>query len=584
MTDERKLAIPAPEGDIQVNFCKNPKCNNFGIAPEGPDGNRRYRYLQKTPLTHALFCKACDRISILKANTSINSELQRFQFPVDSQPPLVCPEKSCENHARVVHQHQGSYRKFGKTASGSPRYQCKSCGKIFSQKKQTRRHRRPELNERIFMSLVNRIPFNRICEIENVQPKTIYDKLTYIYNHCRRFSAKHELKLARQPKKDFFLATDTRNLHLNWQHASSRKNTCIQTVTTVDTDSGYVLACHDNINMEYSLEAIEQQLNDYPGSQPLAFRPHAHFLVRSDYRATDVKSPAIQSNNLLEDIEQKYREMSIRQDFAVAGVLNNNTSPPSEGVQVRFDYTLYGHFARLKQLLPDAGKHIFYLAYDSGLREACISLYADRIRSGQAEAFYIRIGNELSIASKRQKIREANNHFRAVQECHPHLDKRAIEQLIILERMKEMPVIGHWGDSWLFHPSPHMGEPDKAVCHITHQSQLPEKELANYYLHASLFGASQFYERLKNRISMVPIQNNAEPPGMWKLYGAYKPSVVIKLIEILRTYHNFVLTDKYGETPAKRLGISQQGYSISEILNCQPGKTMTSGLKETIVA
>lgn len=495
------------------------------------------------------------------------SECNRFRYHLPCTPELSCPNRACANHPLSVAKNPAQYHRFGTTPAGQPRYRCKRCLKTFSQKKQGRKHRRPELNERIYLALVNKIPINRICEIENVQPKTVYDKLQFLYQCCQRFSAEKEQSLKDKTGYPFFLATDTRNFHLNWQRSSQRKNVCVQTVTTTDISSGYVMGCHGNINPDYDLRKIERELKESGALQsPSAFRPHAHFLLSDDYGQTSKASEELKHLDLLDDVEQKYLEMTARKDFGVAEVLNRYTSPPAEGVQIRFDYTLYGHFAWLKQNLPATSEIIFYLGYDSGLREACLSLFSQEIINNTVNAFYVRTEHDLSIATKRRRIRDANDILRKYQQKHPEMDAKNIELALIQDRMSTMPTIGHWGDRWLIHPHPHMGEPGKAVSHATNTGSGDAEVLAEYFRRASLYPSRLFYERLQNRISVVPDQNETGPSGQWNLYGAYKPSVVIKLIEIFRTYNNFVLTDKYGQTPAQRLGLTQNVLTVKDII------------------
>ena len=570
MPIKKNLLIPEAIAGLQINFCKKPQCRNFGIPPEGHQDT--YRYIEQDSQRHALQCKSCGRVTILKSNHSVVHERERLSYKIPQPQVLCCPNQQCPNHFLQVSLNPKQFHKFGTTAAGQPRYRCKSCKKTFSCPKSTgRRHRRPELNERIYLALVNKIPINRICEIENVQPKTVYDKLNFLYESCLKFSAIKEQQLNDQKDHSFFLATDTLNFHLNWQRSRQRKNVCLQTVTTTDIPSGYVLACHGNINFDYELKKIERELREsYQTIRPPVFRPYAHFLLNKDYGRSLEASEEPNRNNLLDDVEHKYREMITRQDFGVAEVLNRYTSPPSEGVQVRFDYTLYGHFAWMKEVLPKHSEKVFYIAYDSSLREACLSLFSEQIINNKTHAFYVRTEHGLSIASKRQRIREANDVLREYQQRAPESDAESIELGIIKDRMNHMPVIGHWGDRWLIHPHPHMGEPGKAVSHTSDTGKADQEKLAEYYRKASLYPSRHFYDRLQNRISVVPEHNETGPTGQWNLYGAYKPSVVIKLIEIFRTYNNYVLTDKYGQTPAQRLGLTSGVLTIKDIIGVDP--------------
>ena len=400
--------------------------------------------------------------------------------------------------------------------------------------------------------------------MENIRSKTLYDKLDFIYECCRIFARNQEEQL-KNTERSVFLSVDTKNFYLNWKKSSHRKNVCLQTVSTVEVSSGYVLGCHSNIDLSVSLNKLEKEiaLEKSCCQKKEETDSISKYLLSNDYgQNTDLSDNLIECTyqGLLGDVEVKYNELIHRKDFGVEEVFNKHTSPPNEGIQVRFDYTLYGHFYWLKQILPKNSRKAFYLAYDSSLREACLSIFKDSVRKKTSELFYIRSEKNLSVTQRRKKVKNSSNPFREYQNKHKGMSVREAELSLIKERMKEMAVIGHWKDHWLTHPISHMGEPGKVVSHLTNTGNLSDEILSEYYLDASLFPVKRFYDRLQNRVSVLSEDTTELPTAKWNTYGAYKPSVLIKLIEIFRIYHNYILTDRYGETPAQRIGLSKKTY------------------------
>ena len=124
--------IPLAVGDIQVNFCKNPGCPNFGVPastekqPRGPNtaerGRDHYRVAGSsygdnrtgTPVITCLFCKETPPI---KSNQGVHEERQRMAAYLATSEPS-CPGESCPNHNVGVNQKKGSYQSFGTTAAG----------------------------------------------------------------------------------------------------------------------------------------------------------------------------------------------------------------------------------------------------------------------------------------------------------------------------------------------------------------------------------------------------------------------------------------------------------------------------------
>ena len=71
--------------------------------------------------------------------------------------------------------------------------------------------------------------------------------------------------------------------------------------------------------------------------------------------------------------------------------LDDDLALPKDGMQVRGEYTMYGHFFFLRKLLDITDKVRFFLDQDSAFRAACLSAFSERIKEGRCDAFYVRI-------------------------------------------------------------------------------------------------------------------------------------------------------------------------------------------------
>jgi hypothetical protein len=162
---------------------------------------------------------------------------------------------------------------------------------------------------------------------------------------------------------------------------------------------------------------------------------------------------------LRDSIAATYRDAENRDD--------DDLALPKDGMQVRGEYTMYGHFFFLRRLLDTTDKVRFFLDQDSAFRAACLSAFSERIKEGRCDAFYVRINAEATIDKKRQILADNRRHMEAMKQRYPDLKDWQVKLLMIKEKMAQVVNIGTWQDRWVEHPFPNMGEPDKAMCYLT---------------------------------------------------------------------------------------------------------------------
>jgi len=200
--------VPIKINGTQVNFCKNPTCENYGVPAKGTDKRVRTRAQDKDQYSFSggksslkvLKCLYCEEYPPIKSNLAINEELERMISDITPLPEPSCLNEDCENHNTPISVGISCYQAFGQTRSGSKRYCCKSCKKTFSVSKSTNRQRLPHKNKIIFSLLMNKSPFKRICEIAEINPTTLYQRIDFLYQQCLNFSADRESKLIKGKK------------------------------------------------------------------------------------------------------------------------------------------------------------------------------------------------------------------------------------------------------------------------------------------------------------------------------------------------------------------------------------------------
>ena len=355
-----------------------------------------------------LRCSFCGQYPTIKSNKAIHEELSRFWKPFDTTAIPSCPNQDCPNHHIDIEKGKTHYHSFGWTKAGSRRYRCKACGKTFiTASSPTIRHRKPYKNAAIFRLLVNKVPFRRICEVEGITMSTLYRKIDFFHRQCLSFAVERERILPTMALTRLYIGVDLQDYMINWSDAADRRNIIFRAVGSADNTSGYVLGLHLNFDPSLHPDSVERDAiaaGDYQVKP--AYRQYARLWLRRDYIEAIKKARAqrfgIPAESLRDNIAATYEHVDKRDDVEVFDSLDEDLTLPKEGMQVRGEYTMYGHFFFLRKLLGNTEKIRFFLDQDSAFRAACLSAFSDRIREGRCDAFYVRINSEATIGKKRR--------------------------------------------------------------------------------------------------------------------------------------------------------------------------------------
>ena len=589
-TTPKKSRIPETVDGIQVNFCKNPTCLNFGrpasteSQPKGsltPSNKSRDSYVVvgSSGGAQKIACKLCGEYPPIKSNLAISEELERMTDYLLVRPEPSCPNLSCVNHDNNINTPK-AYSKHGISKGGSQRYRCLRCGTTFGVAASSiRRQQKPEKNEYVFNVLLNKSPLKRICEVTKITMSTLYGKIDFIHQQCLAFVAEHERRIPELSLKRLYLSVDRQEYSVNWKQANDKRNIIIQALGCADNRSSYVFGMQVNYDASLDPKAINREAFNC-GDMLLkpAYRRFARLWLYQDYVYT-TRERNKGGKALGEAIRDTYKEAMERPDIEEYDGPTLEKCLPQQGMQVHADYTLYGFFFFLKDILRNVEKVRFYMDQESGIRAACFSAFWQEVLEKRCDAFYVKIDKDLTVNEKRKLKADSLKQLNALRDSDPALDlltDHDLRLLVIKEHLDDLVKMGRWQDRWMFYPFPDMSEPMKAICWLTDlQDQAYDADhLARLYSKATLHGIDRFFMQVRRRISLLerPISSASNEGRKWFGYSPYNPEIIGKMLDILRVFYNYVEPGDDKKTPAMRLGLTNAITTHAEILSYQSNR------------
>ena len=576
--------IPVESEGLQVNFCKNPTCSNYG-RPASTEKQPRGRQIEAILDTYTLSggdrlrlnCNRCGDSPPIKSNLAIREEIERMSDYLQPTEEPACLNINCDNRLVGISISR-AYYSFGKTKSGSQRFRCRLCNTTFAvSQKATFRQKRSDINELVFKLLMNKMPLKRICETASISMDTLYRKIDFIHDRCLEFVADHERLLPQMPIRRLYLSVDRQEYTINWSFAGDKRNIRLMALGSADNKTGYVFGIHVNYDAHINAAAVEDDANRIGDSDPSPpFRRYARVWLKQDYLNALGKSQKrhVKRNRLRDDIEASYGETANRDDIEDPDIQTAETGLPFKGMLIHSDYTLYGHFFFLRKILAGTEKIRFFMDQESGIRAACLSAFWEDVLAKRCDAFFVKVNKDLTINQKRQLKAQSKRdliNFRATSAAYEPLTDHQLRHIVMRQRIRELVDIGKWHDRWLFYPFPDMSEPEKAVCWLTnlYDRAYDDDHLASLYMKASLHGIDRFFMQIRRRISLLerPIASASSEGRKWYGYSPYNPAIVGKMLDIFRVFYNYVEAGDDKMTPAMRLGLVADIVSHDNILN-----------------
>lgn len=578
-------AVTNPLGGdkIQVNFCKNPVCANFGAPARtsavkpGPTGSNDNRYvIQSTAdgASRGIRCKKCGEKPPIKSNKGISEEIERFTR--SWKQGAGCPNTKCLAYGLDVNEYLYLYNRHGRTGSGTCRMSCRTCGSVFTVGRRAKFYDKDK-TEALFLIFVNRSPIKRALETlgwNSSHMGNFYRRFNQIDKKCQEFSAIFDRQLSRG---EFelgyrFISTDIQQYSINWDESSERENTLLNAVFSVDNESGFIFCANAAYDIDVDADAVDRETlasEDYKLHEP--YRRHARLWTAGDelqrHRSEGQKGG--RREQLIARIEEKYKDVISRRDVEDGEIASRQ---PKKGKLVHYPYTVYASMFILERLLNGAKKVIHCMDQESANRAACLSAFEHRIRKGTAHAFYVKVNKEYTVP-QRQKLRNESlekfrtNYAKLLARGAP-LDGAIAK--VMRGNIETAIATGPWQDQWVKHPLPRMDEPEKMLCWLTRIGPSVDDEVLAMFLGVSMNGVDNVLQQVRRRISMLerPLKTASAQRAGWNGYGFYKPKNVQPSLNILRCYLNFcVVRERDNKTAAMRLGIAQKPYTIEDILN-----------------
>ena len=211
-----------------------------------------------------------------------------------------------------------------------------------------------------------------VCEVEGITLSTLYRKIGFVHRKCIAFAAERERNLPSMP-----LA----RLMINWSDADDRRNIVFRAVSSADNATGYVLGLDLNFDPSLDPDRIER---DAIASGDYEVKPASGSGAITSTPSGKPRTPRCGAplGSLKESIAATYQDADARDDIEVPDTLDDDLTLPRDGMQMRGEYTMYGHFFFLRRLLDTTEKIRFFLDQDSAFRAACLSAVSDRIKEG----------------------------------------------------------------------------------------------------------------------------------------------------------------------------------------------------------
>lgn len=603
--NEHKTTRPVPRAFkdpisgkfIQLNFCKNPNCKNYGIPAKNPklnkDGTRKKRlgnaYTIQFHNKHGLQleCRLCLTRSVMINNRGFVEESNRLKL-IHRNQPVCCPDASfkrtrrknpCRNTTvdflekpeRYNLKDRNVVKRGRRMIEVSRRLECRACKQsffvtTFGEKKQ----KRSDLNILLFHDLVGKGILNRMVEKYRhlgCSRSLIHQKIEFFYRQCIEFDSwQIKQNIDKLKGKSLSLSMDRQHYLVNWAKKEIGKPTKMVNTCTADNESGFVFAATLNFDSKVDSVAVTKDS-----------------IKQNDYYTVPVRTKYPQYVIYNEDIDEDDDNDNLP------------TNVPINGLLIRQTYSTMAHLELLKPIY-DAVEHVSLFADDDTGFEVAISLtLQEQISKGKIFPVMVREernnASSLQDATTRQEVRKAmfeqeKLSLNSTKGLKGDEYKKEIAKLTKEYWLAKANYDRPERSEWLIHPFPSTERvlEVKPLVNVFTDANHPmwSSISGNQVFDVSTTGVDNFFQSIRRRLNVLerPI-TSATNGKRWNGYASYNPKFSMMLLEIFRVFMNYVHTDfnnlekkggkrKYIEraskTPAQKLGLVNKRYSVKDIL------------------
>lgn len=598
-TPAEKFPFPRAYKGYQINFCKNPTCKNYGVPPSAPKKKSNGDFSKdigayKVQVTRSkrngkqtvklLTCKLCNSASTLFSNKGIIQEVERLQSIYKLEVPrcpntALYPDKRkgiadgrryekirkkvrnktikltklkspCSNHEfdilafpdnywldsknikkarntkglpKIVHPDvSGKYHNINELVSQT--FKCKKCHTKFSAPLNPQKGQtNQQINYQLFSELVNKGIINRIAEKLRTNHALIYSRIEFFYNQCIQFE-QYQLKtnIHKLKSKVLNLSMDRQMFYTNWTSKRDARRTLLVNTSTVDNNTRFALASTLNFDFTSNYKALAKE-----------------FIRVGEYGK--------------EPFKRRYQQYILPEE----GIDEDDTiKTPTKHLLLQQTYSIFSYLEILKPFFDSVKKVNLYADDDNAFDITITKTLKDYINKGKSQACITR-------TSKLTKGEvEKDSVFEWVPQCMPKVDGKHLD----------LKLLTYADDSFL----------DQA----------------------SLHGVDNYFQILRRRLNMLErplrptantnqeqlIKNDLSSANSkfekWNIYGSYNPKYIAMMIEIMRVYNNYVLTDEKSiknkkaysgnpKTPAQKIGLVDKVFDIYDIIDFSVASIVT---------
>src|SRR5688572_20974418 len=105
---------------------------------------------------------------------------------------------------------------------------------------------------------------------------------------------------------------------------------------------------------------------------------------------------------LMRRVEAYYQDLNAAQEPDAVERIGAYHAMPRRRMQVHFEYTVHAHFRMLQKLIGHTGRTRFSMDQDGTLRAGMVSSFAEEIRQGRVDGFFVQIDKTYGIDTRRQ--------------------------------------------------------------------------------------------------------------------------------------------------------------------------------------
>ncbi len=543
--------LPPPFAGIDLNFCRNPSCAAYGVlpdpfkrpkgAPPPASGVLRGVVAGKKHEEHYQ-CPACGTTSRVKNNRAVVEECERLRRLRETDPATAaCRNVGCVNEQIPVEGHPGLYQSFGQTNGGDPRWRCKGCMKTFSTGKPARRHKRSDKNRLVLDMLCNDLSLAKISKISGLSYRDIYRRIDFYHKRVRSFVARRE----DFSKVDFStmgsrFATDSQALTINWPTRKRRLPVVFQHLCTAHARSGFIVEASFQLDAEISpAEAAAQSLAANEDAVSTAFRCHARLWTKDEFDA---------------HLDRLARNAGLT-EADVHGL-------PSAGSMIRYDVMQFAHAMRLRDHIGNRDVPlVFVMDGDAGLKQSFTTVFQPEVAGGKAHLTIVDFDKGMTNDKRNMVVADGRTDLCAATGL-TSTELKLIPSEFYAEIVDEevaCRLIGEPVGAWFQYPFPTKSEPNKRVLLLTDSPDVSARSKARLMRLSTLRSVDSYFHRFRSNVRFAsrPQVSTGGHGRTWGRHHLYDPSVLAKLVDIYRFYHNWMEPGADKETPALRIGLAR---------------------------